>query len=127
MKNILKRVPFFTDERGEMTHLLDNEIPITSVLLITSKKNTVRANHYHKKDTHYIYLLKGKIEYTYKNVNRKNSKPKTVVVEKGFIVKTPPMIMHAVKFLEDSEFLALTTEPRNAKKYEKDTVRVKLI
>lgn len=127
VKNIRKAAPFFTDERGIMTHLLDNEIPITSVLFITSKKNSVRANHYHKKDTHYIYLLKGKIEYTYKNLNTKNSKRKTITVDSGYIIKTPPMTVHAVKFLENSEFLALTTEPRDAKKYEKDTVRVEFV
>lgn len=127
MKHVRKVSPFFTDERGIMSHLLDNEVPITSVLLITSNKNSIRANHYHKKDTHYIYLLKGKLEYTYKDLLDKESKNKTVTVEKGYIIKTPPMTAHAVKFLEDSEFLALTTEPRDAKKYENDTVRVKLI
>jgi dTDP-4-dehydrorhamnose 3,5-epimerase-like enzyme len=127
MKNIKKITPFHTDKRGIMLHLLDNEIPITSVLFITSKKDSVRAKHYHKKDTHYIYLLKGKVEYTYRDLKAKNSKSKSVVVVEGYRIMTPPMTAHEVKFLQDSEFLALTTEPRDPEKYEKDTVRVETI
>jgi len=127
MKIVKKIKPFHVDERGEMSHLLDNASNITSVLYITCKKGAIRANHYHKKDTHYSYMVEGSMEYTYKNLKTKNSKPKTVVVSAGEIVVTPPMTMHAMIFLEDSIFIALTTEARDQKKYEKDTVRVKLI
>lgn len=127
MKFVKKIKPFHVDERGEMFYLLDKSAPITSVLYITCKKGAVRANHYHKKDTHYSYILNGSMEYTYKELKTKNSKLKTIVVSAGQIVETPPMTMHAMRFLEDSIFIALTTEARDQKKYEKDTVRVKLV
>jgi quercetin dioxygenase-like cupin family protein len=127
MKLLKKVKPFFADERGEMFHLLDKKTPITSVLLITSRKGAIRANHYHKKDTHYSYLLSGSMEYTYRDLGGKNTKKKSVIIKKGEIVETPPMTEHAMRFLEDSVFLALTTEERDQKKYEKDTVRVKLV
>lgn len=119
--------PFHVDERGEMSYLVDDKTPITSVLLITSKKGAIRANHYHKKDTHYAYMLVGKMEYTYQDLKSKVKKKKAVIVKKGDIVYTPPMTIHAMKFLEDSVFLAITTKERDQKKYEKDTVRVELI
>lgn len=126
--NVSKTIkPFFIDDRGEMSHLLDRDTSITSVLLITCKKDSIRANHFHKNDTHYSYMLEGKMEYSYKNAWKKNAKVKKIIVEKGQIVKTPPNVMHAMKFLEKSVFLALTTEPRAKRQYEKDTVRVKLI
>ena len=77
MKYVKKIKPFHIDERGEMSHLLEGKTPITSVLLITSKKGAIRANHYHKKDTHYAYMLKGKMEYAYQDLKSKNKK-KTV-------------------------------------------------
>ena len=58
---------------------------------------------------------------------KSGEKLKTIVVNAGEIVESPPMTMHAMRFLEDSIFIALTTEARDQKKYEKDTVRVKLI
>ena len=119
--------PFHTDERGELSHLLADEEPITSAVLITSKKGSVRANHYHKKDTHHVYMIKGSMKYTYKDVNNKTGKKRTIIMKAGEVVTSPPLTIHAMKFLEDSVFLALTTEPRSSKQYEKDTVRVKLI
>lgn len=127
MKFVRKIKPFFIDDRGEMSYLLSNSVPITSVLYITCKKGSLRANHYHKKDTHYSYMLKGKMEYTYQDVKDKNAKKYTVIVSKGEIVETPPMTIHAMKFPEDSIFIAFTTEERDREKYEKDTVRVKLV
>ena len=127
MKFIKKIKPFHVDERGEMSYLLNNASKITSVLYITCRKGAIRANHYHKKDTHYSYMLSGSMEYTYQDAKDKNAKKHTVIVRKGEVVESPPMTMHALRFLEDSAFIALTTESRDQKKYEKDTVHVKLV
>lgn len=110
-----------------MTHLLDGKMAIVGVLLITCKKEAVRANHYHRHDTHFSYMLKGSMEYTYKNMRKKNAKIHSVIVKEGDIVESPPMVAHAMRFLEDSVFLALTTEKRDQSAYESDTVRVTLI
>lgn len=126
--NYVKKVkPFFIDNRGEMSYLLNHEIPFTSALLITCKKGAVRANHYHKKDTHFSYMLKGKMEYYYKDLKSKTQKINKVIVSEGEIVETPPMTIHTMKFLTSSVFIALTTEKRNRRRYEKDTVRTHLI
>lgn len=127
MKPVYKVKPFYVDERGEMVHILDGKTVFTSALLITCKKGSIRANHYHKHDTHYSYLLKGEMEYYYRNHNAKNKKISMVTVMEGDVVYTPPMTEHAMKFLENSVFLALTTESRKRSDYEKDTVRLKLI
>lgn len=120
--------PEFVDERGFILKLLDDGATnVKSVLLIESKKGTIRANHYHKKDSHYCYFLKGRMEYVEEDLPPKAPNRRTVVVEKGDIVYTPPMVAHAMKFLEDSTFLVLATESRHQTKYEDDIVRVKLV
>lgn len=125
---IYKKIkPEFVDERGGITKLLDDgKTNIKSVLLITSKAGTVRSNHYHKKDTHYLYVLSGVMEYYERPVKGK-TKPKKVTVREGDMVYTPSMMIHATKFLKDTVLLALSTKSRNQKAYEKDTVKVKLI
>lgn len=126
-KNYIKKItPFFTDERGEMSKVINGEANIKSVLLITCKKGSIRANHYHKKDIHYSFLIKGKMEYVSKGIDSK-SKPESVIVSAGEMVYTPPMTIHAMKFLEDSVFLAFATEERAQDHYEEDLTRVKLI
>lgn len=125
---IVKRIkPFHTDKRGTMTHLLNGKIMVVSALLITCKKGAIRANHYHRHDTHVSYMLKGSMEYSYKDMRKKNTKMQSVIVKEGDIVESPPMVAHAMRFLEDSVFLALTTEKRDQSAYETDTVRVTLI
>jgi len=123
---ILKNIkPEFVDERGGITRILDTETSIKSVLLITSKAGTVRSNHYHKKDAHYCYLLSGRAEWGEKPAE--GGETESAVLEAGDMVYTPPMTIHAVKFLEDSVLLALATENRDQEDYEADTVRIKLI
>src|SRR3989344_6396958 len=115
--------PDFTDERGDIIKLLDDgKSNIKSVLLITCKKGAIRANHYHKKDTHFAYMLSGKMEYTEQPVGQPDKKI-SVVVSAGEMVFTPPMALHAMNFLEDSVFLALASESRGQADYEADTVR----
>lgn len=126
--NIVKKIsPFFVDKRGAMFSLLEENTKIRSVLLISCKKGAVRANHYHKHDTHYCYVLKGVMEYTYKDLTARKEKKKTMIVREGYLVTTQPMVAHAMYFPEDSLFLTLTTERRDPIAYERDTVRTKLL
>ena len=59
----------FQDNRGMITSLTN--IGCKNVSFIVSKKNTIRANHYHKTDWHFIYILKGSFNYYYKKIKSK--------------------------------------------------------
>jgi len=113
------------DERGviEQLHVGD----AMSVLRITSKKGTVRANHYHKKDSHFCYLTYGKIRYVERVPGKETAKMKEWIIEPGQIFYTRPMVTHAMEFLEDSEFYAYTPRSGDRKEYESDVVREVLI
>ncbi len=68
----------FVDARGSIHPLVD--VTMRSALLIHSKKGSVRANHYHKTDWHYCYVLSGSIDYHHRPVGSK-AKPKVVRVK----------------------------------------------
>lgn len=114
----------FVDSRGEIFNIFEGSIG--HIALITSKKGTVRANHYHKKDHQYMYLLRGAYESHSLDV-RNPEKRQVLHVTAGEIVDTPPYIAHAQKFTEDSAFLALTTQEREQGKYEEDTIAYEVI
>jgi len=114
----------FTDARGVIQPLVD--VPMESALIIESKKGSVRANHYHKTDWHYCYVFSGSIEYYHRPVASKAA-PDKVVVKKGELFFTPPMVEHAMVFPEDSVFLTLSRNKRDPKAYEDDLVRVELV
>lgn len=118
----------FEDERGGITRVIDqNKFPISAVLRITSKKGSIRSNHFHKKDHHYLYVESGKCEYSERPANDPNAKIETVVLNPGDVVLSNPGIIHAVKFLQDSVLYAFTTETRDHDLYEEDTERVVIV
>ena len=124
--NIFRNIkPEFVDDRGGITRILDSEAPIKSILSITSQKGSIRSNHYHKKDTHYCYVVSGKMEWFEKLVE--GGEVESAILEAGDMIFTPTMTIHAVRFLEDTVFLTFATEARNQADYEADTVRVTLL
>ena len=97
-----------------------------SAVMIHSKAGSLRANHYHKTDWHYCYVIYGKINYYHKELNS-NKEPELLVVKKGNMVFTPPLVEHCMKFPEDTLFLTLSRNPRDQETYEADVVRTNLI
>ena len=116
--------PAIKDLRGEITNVFEGRIE--HIALITSKKGTVRANHYHKQDHQFIYLVSGAFESHSVDVNN-TAKRQVLEIKAGDIVETPALIAHAQKFTEDSVFLALTTRQREQGKYEEDTIAYPVI
>ena len=94
-----------------------------SASLIVSKKNTWRANHYHKTDWHFIYVLDGAFEYYYRKTHS-NEKIKKIIVKKNQLLFTGPLVDHAMLYTEETKILVLSKNPRDQKTYEEDTVRI---
>ena len=121
---VVKMETPFIDARGAIIPLL--EADIKSALLIHSKPGTVRANHYHKTDWHYCYVISGAIDY-YHRPHGSNAQPECLRVNTGQVFFTPPMVEHAMKFPSETSFLAFSRNPRDPKSYEEDTVRIELV
>ena len=124
MEGIRHSNPAFVDARGEIHNLFEGHLG--HVAMITSKAGTVRANHYHKKDHQYIYLISGAYE-SHSVDTRDTSKRQVLQVKPGDIVETPAYIAHAQKFTQDSVFLAFTTLERESGKYEEDTIAYQVV
>ena len=123
---IIKKIkPAFADERGIIANILDESI--NHVAIITSKAGSIRGNHYHPKQIQYVYLVKGKYENISKGLNNKNAKIESKIIKLGTLVITAPMVAHAMRFLEDSIILNLTTDNRDSNKFSKHTKKYKLI
>lgn len=114
----------FVDARGEIQPLVD--IMMQSAVIIDSKKGSLRANHFHKTDWHYCYVLSGSIEYFHRPTGS-NYEPECIIVKAGDMVFTPPMVDHGMKFTEDTKFLTLSRNPRDQASYEADVVRVNML
>ena len=56
-----------------------------------------------------------------------NITPELLIVEKGNMVFTPPLVEHCMKIPEDTLFLTLSRNPRDQETYELDVIRTNLI
>ncbi|MDA0261212.1 MAG: cupin domain-containing protein [Proteobacteria bacterium] len=114
----------FVDARGAIQPLVD--ATMESAVMINSAKGTVRANHYHKTDWHYCYVIKGQIEYHHRP-HGSEDKPEIVIVDEGELFFTPPMVDHAMVFLKDTIFLTLGRNSRRQEVYEADVERIEMV
>ena len=120
-KDVINLPDNYKDDRGFIQPICD--LNMKSASLIISKENTWRANHYHKTDWHFIYVLEGTFEYYFRKTDSKG-KIKKIVVKKDQLLFTGPLVDHAMLYTEETKILVLSKNPRDQKTYEEDTVRI---
>ena len=122
-KFIHKTGKVFRDERGYLLKILDKGF--SSCIEIFSKKGSIRANHYHKKDEHFCYILKGEILFFYRD-RKKGSKLNYKVMKKGDLFFTTYDQDHLAYFLKTTHFLSYSSRKRSKLDYENDLVRLNM-
>jgi len=106
----------FVDERGVIRNYELTE-PINLIGYIESKKETVRANHFHPVQEQKCLLIKGQYISVYKDILDKDSLKTTHVVNAGDLVVTKPNVAHTMIFTKDSIFLNLVRGEREHSNY----------
>jgi nucleoside-diphosphate-sugar epimerase/dTDP-4-dehydrorhamnose 3,5-epimerase-like enzyme len=106
----------FKDERGIISNYELTE-PINLIGYIESKKNTIRANHYHPIQEQKCLLISGKYISVTKDLSNPKSTIETRIVKKGDLSVIKPNVAHTMVFLEDSVFLNLVRGEREHKNY----------
>lgn len=104
----------FVDERGEIRN-------IKNVAIITSRKGSVRSNHWHKEGFHYLWVTDGRMLYKERDIGGGN--PVEFVVEQGEMVYTPPGKEHRTEFLENTCMISFAGK-EGGDEYDRDTVKV---
>ena len=122
-KFIHKTGKVFRDERGYLLKILDKGF--SSCIEIFSKKGSIRANHYHKEDEHFCYILKGEILFFYRN-RKKGSKLNFKIMQKGDLFFTTYDQDHMAYFLKTTHFLSYSSRKRSKIDYENDLVRLNM-
>ena len=120
-KPVIQLPKSFLDNRGFIQSLCD--FNTKNISLIYSEPKIWRANHYHKKDWHFIYVLNGSFEYYYRKTHT-NVKIKKKIIKKGQLLFTGPMIDHAMFYLSKTNIIVASKNPRDQKTYENDTIRI---
>ena len=106
----------FIDNRGKISNYELTE-PINMIGLIHSRKNTVRANHYHPQQEQKCLFIKGQIIEVYKDLLNKNAPKITQVVNEGEISTIKPNVAHSMIFSKETVFLNLVRGEREHDNY----------
>lgn len=110
----------FVDTRGTIENLL--VIPTAHASLIDSVKGAVRANHWHRTDWHFTYVLTGAVQYFHRAVGGDSFRTAKYVAGQMFF--TPPNREHAMLFLERTLAITFARNVRTHAAHEDDVVRV---
>jgi oxalate decarboxylase/phosphoglucose isomerase-like protein (cupin superfamily) len=111
------------DERGGILSIVDETVQ--NVSIITCNPGSLRSNHYHHSDFHFMYILEGEIDYFYRDVD--TDEIQYLKVRAGDNIFTPDNEIHATYFPVKTVMVVSSKYPRDQETYEKDTVRVPLI
>ena len=117
----------FEDKRGKIIDVFVNS-PKEHCLIVTFTKGAVRGNHFHKKSTQFSFVLSGKLDFYFAEVDKKNGKLKKVkkrTVKKNTFITHEPYEAHAFKSKKRSVLVAFSCGIRGGSRYEKDTFRLK--
>jgi dTDP-4-dehydrorhamnose 3,5-epimerase-like enzyme len=109
------------DERGKIENFLAR--PLGSYAVISSKKGTVRAEHWHKADWHFCHVVRGQILYFERPVGS-DMLPAMTRVTEGQMFFTGPNVEHSMLFVEDTVFTCMGKLTREQDSYEHDLVRL---
>ena len=123
---LIKGSKVYKDERGNISNY---ELPekINWIGLITSKSETMRANHYHPKQEQKVLLIKGKFISVFKDLSSDNLPIRHQLVQAGDLSVMPSNVAHAMIFLEDSIFVNLVNGDREHEKFGQHTIKYELV
>lgn len=105
-----------------ITNLRHGGLPGT-VSVLESLAGTSRARHYHREDAHWLYIVRGEVDYYERPIGSKETPPAQHFYE-GEMFYTPPMVEHALYFPRDTILVSMSDRSRTHEEHEKDVVRV---
>ena len=106
----------YEDTRGKISNHELTE-PINLIGLITSKKGSLRANHYHPQQEQKCLFTKGQIIEVFQDLLNPNSPKITQVVNEGQLSIIKPNVAHTMVFTKDTVFLNLVRGEREHDNY----------
>ena len=116
LEHVKEGEDLFIDKRGIISNHELTE-PINLIGMIESKKDTIRANHYHPQQEQKCLFTKGQIIEIFQDIINPNSPKITQVVNAGQLSIIKPNVAHAMVFTKDTTFLNLVRGERNHENY----------
>lgn len=113
------------DSRGA---ILPYRLPLDEVSLIYSDKGTMRGNHWHLEQEQKLLLARGRFISLSRPLDEPEAPIQGRLMEEGVgMLVTPPRVIHASIFLEDSVLVNLVRGTRDFETYDEHTERYGIV
>lgn len=109
----------FVDNRGKILPIVHD---LANVQVIWSEVGAIRANHYHKTDTHICYLISGDMDYYWRQHGETRINKERITAGEAFW--TGPLIDHEMVFTSESIMVVVSEHKRDAGTYDEDIVKI---
>jgi len=126
IQRVIKGGKIFENDKGRIANY---ELPekINWIGLISSKKGTARANHYHPIQEQKTLLISGSYVSVFKDLGKEGSTIETCLIEAGDLEIIRPNVAHTMVFLEDSILINLVNGEREHENFGKHTIPYELV
>lgn len=92
------------DSRGEIFSLVGSPLKLEEISIMTCKKGFSRGGCIHRENAEHLCVLEGKLEYVYKETEKKFFSNQ-VILEAGQSITIPPGAPHYLIALTDCTFI----------------------
>ena len=110
----------FENDAGWIQNLAEH--PVGGVAVLFCKAGSSRSHHWHKTDSHDLYVLSGSMRYV-ESALPISGLPYQRTIVAGEMVRTGRHIMHSTYFPVDTSLISLSAHARTKAEHEADLVR----
>jgi hypothetical protein len=110
----------FDNAAGYIQNLAEE--PVGGVSVIFSKAGSSRSHHWHKTDSHDLFVVSGEMIYLERPVGS-TEQPERRIVRAGESVWTGPDLEHSTYFPVDTVLVSTSKRARTHELHEQDVVR----
>lgn len=118
---VIKPAPAFVNEAGSITNIAFGEFACVSWL--HSMPGSFRSRHWHTRDSHVLYVVKGEMWIKERELDGAYPKEWTKVYP-GESVYTGPLVVHQTYFPKATDLISMSRLPRDHASHESDLNRV---
>lgn len=112
----------FTSAAGHIYNLQHGGCTGT-VSVLHSQPGTWRARHFHRQDSHKLFVVSGLVRYYERPIGSRHE-PEPETFAPGEMFETPAMVEHAMYFPVDTVMVSISPKSRTHEEHEADVVRV---
>jgi dTDP-4-dehydrorhamnose 3,5-epimerase-like enzyme len=114
--------PNFTDDRGAIMDIFVNR-PFEHCVTVSSKKGSVRGNHYHKLSSQCDFMVSGRMA-VFSRKEGSEEIEQTIVGPHDWVEWDKSEVHEFIALDDDVVFVTFVNGPRGGDNYESDTYRL---